>query len=192
MPRQRPLGPRSDAVSDSRIRCRSPGLGHYGFLVVQISTKCEEWPGESDQYTVRRVAAHSYIRLCCLRCAPSWTELETSRNVTPDKVCIRPRELAGARLQPDRPFYAIGDHVSVSAVTWKSKSWLCVYKSARVSVTGSLQFGTARGSRHGKDELARRLSLHDLCRSWGCCNMMLWFCKHADYFLWFRWHRLEQ
>ncbi|PHJ16001.1 rhoptry neck protein [Cystoisospora suis] len=41
-------------------------------------------------------------------------ELETSRNVTADKVCIRPRELAGAKLQPDRPFYAVGDQVSVS------------------------------------------------------------------------------
>ncbi|CBZ54985.1 unnamed protein product [Neospora caninum Liverpool] len=38
-------------------------------------------------------------------------ELEISRNLTPDKVCVRPRELANATLHPDKPFYALGDQV---------------------------------------------------------------------------------
>nr|CEL77302.1 TPA: sushi domain-containing protein / SCR repeat-containing protein [Toxoplasma gondii VEG] len=40
-------------------------------------------------------------------------ELQISRNLTPDKVCVRPRELANAMLNPDKPFYALGDQVEV-------------------------------------------------------------------------------
>ncbi|KFG55774.1 rhoptry neck protein RON1, partial [Toxoplasma gondii FOU] len=41
-------------------------------------------------------------------------ELQISRNLTPDKVCVRPRELANAMLNPDKPFYALGDQVEAS------------------------------------------------------------------------------
>ncbi|KEP62852.1 UNVERIFIED_CONTAM: rhoptry neck protein RON1 [Hammondia hammondi] len=40
-------------------------------------------------------------------------ELQISRNLTPDKVCVRPRELTNAMLNPDKPFYAVGDQVEV-------------------------------------------------------------------------------
>ncbi|PFH33995.1 rhoptry neck protein RON1 [Besnoitia besnoiti] len=40
-------------------------------------------------------------------------DLETNRHLTPDKVCVRPRELTHATLAPDKPFYAVGDQVEV-------------------------------------------------------------------------------